>query len=75
NKGMKLSSSLKRRLQNWGVEEVMVEGEESDTDPETQIIETEEKRDKYTRKFAEHMNDPVMKKLYNAIIAVEFGRK
>lgn len=68
SKGTPLSAALGRRLVNWGISTVYVEGEE-DTFPEesTVTISPEKLKDDLMGKFSNVINNPIMKKFFVAV--------
>ncbi|MBN2036312.1 MAG: hypothetical protein JW768_06180 [Chitinispirillaceae bacterium] len=67
NKGTVLSSAMGRRLANWGIPTVYVEGEEgvvtAETAPE---ITPEELKSNLMKKFSNCSEHPLMKKIFVA---------
>ena len=68
NKGTKLTVTMGRRLKNWGIPFVCIEGEEEHQEEKPAIeISPEEIREQLEEKFIDVMNDPTMQKLFNAV--------
>lgn len=68
-KGTKLTSAIGRRLKNWGISFVDVEGEEEQKIEEpVQEISQEEFNIQLKAKFADVIQNPIMKVIFNAII-------
>ena len=68
NKGTKLTVTMGRRLKNWGIPFVCIEGEEEHQEEKPAIeISPEEIREQLEEKFVDVMNDPTMQKLFNAV--------
>jgi hypothetical protein len=75
-KGTKLSSALGRRLKNWGISFVYIEGEEESLQKEhVVVVSPEEVRAGLINKFAGHENDPLMQKLFTAVYEFMLNRK
>ncbi|MBN1578904.1 MAG: hypothetical protein JW913_20250 [Chitinispirillaceae bacterium] len=67
-KGTILSRALGRRLQNWGIASVYVEGEEELPQEESVVtVSPEELMRHLSEKFAKTMNNPYMEKILNAV--------
>lgn len=68
-KGTILSSSLGRRLEHWGIQTVYVEGDE-ESQPETNAVipSSDEIYKQLADKFSGVMDNPLMKKLFMAIL-------
>lgn len=67
-KGTVLSNALGRRLQNWGIQSVYVEGEEEKLPEENTISISPEALDGHlTAKFGKTLNNPKMKKIFDAV--------
>lgn len=68
NKGTRLTMTMGRRLKNWGVPFVCIEGEEERQEEKPALeISSEEIRQQLEEKFADVMDNPVMQKLFNAV--------
>ncbi len=68
NKGTRLTMTMGRRLKNWGVPFVSIEGEEEHQEEKTAIeISPEEIRLQLEKKFADVSVNPVMQELFNAV--------
>lgn len=68
NKGTKLTVTMGRRLKNWGIPFVCIEGEEEHKEEKPAIeISPEEIREQLEEKFVDVMGDPTMQKLFNAV--------
>jgi hypothetical protein len=67
-KGTILSPSMGRRLKNWGVQFVYVEGEGEDQQEGTSItISPEEVREHLEKKFSRVLGNEIMKKIFAAV--------
>lgn len=68
SKGVSLTAALGRRLKNWGIYYVYIEGEELSTE-ELSIINSspEELKAHLLSKFSSVMENPIMEKLFVAI--------
>lgn len=68
NKGTKLTVTMGRRLKNWGVPFVCIEGEEEHEEEKPLIeISPEEIRKQLEEKFADVMQDATMQELFQTI--------
>jgi hypothetical protein len=68
SKGTSLSQSIGRRLKNWGVSFVYVEGDEvSEQEKDSVITSPEEIKMQLMEKFSDTINNPIMKKLFVAV--------
>lgn len=68
SKGTVLSKAMGRRLQNWGVTYVFVEGEEERQHEESVVsISPEALKDQLTAKFSRVIMEPNMGKVFNAV--------
>lgn len=68
NKGTKLTVTMGRRLKNWGIPFVCIEGKEEHQEEKPAIeISPEEIREQLEEKFVDVMDDPTMQKLFNAV--------
>ena len=66
--GTKLSAALGRRLKNWGIDNVYVEGEEEKApDETTETIAPENLERQLKEKFADVIHIPAMKKIYDTV--------
>jgi hypothetical protein len=75
-KGTKLTTTIGRRLKNWGISTVEVEGQEEQKKEEPiEEISQEEFSNKIRTKFADVIQNPIMKKIYNAIIEFKKNKK
>jgi hypothetical protein len=73
-KGTILSSALGRRLENWGITTVYIEGEEEIIPETTTIIESPEKSQQLLfDKFSKVIDNPYMKKILNAVNEFRFN--
>ncbi len=64
-KGTKLSPALGRRLTNWGITFVYVEGEEESPEKKNTVsISPDELKNQLMVKFSNVINNPIMKKLF-----------
>ncbi len=67
-KGTVLSQALGRRLQNWGITSVYVEGEEEQRPEENTITVSPEKLMQHlTDKFSRVIKNPYMQKIFDAV--------
>lgn len=67
-KGTVLSSAMGRRLESWGVTNIYVEGEEDEPqETNTQTESPEELKQALLDKFSLVMDNPLMKKIFNAV--------
>jgi len=67
-KGTTLSSALGRRLESWGVTTIHVEGEEEvEQELNTEFESSEELKQLLLDKFSPVMDNPLMKKIFNAV--------
>lgn len=68
SKGTKLTVTMGRRLKNWGVTYVCIEGEEEHKEEKTIIeISPEKVKEQLEAQFADVINNPVMKTLLRAV--------
>ena len=68
SKGTTLSASLGRRLKNWGIVFVFVEGEEETQKQEDTVnVSSEDLKNQLMLKFSNVINNPIMKKIFVAI--------
>jgi hypothetical protein len=68
NKGATLSAALGRRLKNWGIPYVFVEGEEDEELAKTESsLSPEEIKTELMKKFSNVIDNPIMKKLFVAV--------
>lgn len=68
SKGTPLSAAIGRRLLNWGVNSVFIEGEEdSQQEESTNTISTETLKNELISKFSNVINNPIMKKIFVAV--------
>lgn len=75
NIGTQLSVSLGHRLKNWGIIVVYIESEEEPVPViNAGIISDEEAEKKLEEKFAGTMENPHMKKIFDAILSHQFGK-
>ena len=73
-KGAALSSALGRRLKNWGIYFVYIEGEEeTEEDMESDAISPEEIKANLEHKFELVLGNHLMKKIFDAVL--EFRTK
>lgn len=67
-KGTTISSAMGRRLKNWGINFIYVSGtEEGENDEQLPSISPVELRQHLESKFAETLENPVMKQLFAAV--------
>jgi hypothetical protein len=68
SKGTPLSAALGRRLVNWGISAVYIEGEEESFPEESMVSVSPEKlKDELMSKFSNVINNPIMKKIFVAV--------
>ena len=68
SKGTVLSAALGRRLQNWGISSVYIEGEEEIHTEENTVTVSSEALDRHlTEKFGNTLKNQNMKKIFNAV--------
>jgi hypothetical protein len=68
SKGSSLSQSMGRRLINWGISFVYVEGEEVHEQEENSVTTSpEEIKSQLMEKFSDTINNPIMKTLFVAV--------
>lgn len=66
--GLVLSATLGRRLKNWGISFIYVEGEETIVEPLNTVATSPEKlKNHLLFKFSNVMQNPTMKKLFDAV--------
>lgn len=68
SKGVSLTAALGRRLKNWGIHYVYIEGEEQSTE-ESNIVSSspEELKTHLLSKFSSVMENPIMENLFVAV--------
>ena len=67
-KGTVLSAAMGRRLKNWGVQFVHIEGEDDSSNPGNAVaISPEEVREHLEKKFSKVMSSEIMKKIFAAV--------
>jgi hypothetical protein len=67
-KGTELSAALGRRLQNWGISSVYIEGEEEKQPEENTVSVSPEELDRHlTAKFGKTINNANMRKIFDAV--------
>jgi hypothetical protein len=67
SKGTVISSALGRRLKNWGIATVVVEGEEESEQQQTEInVSAEELKSQMQNVFSDVINNQIMKKIFIA---------
>jgi hypothetical protein len=68
SKGTPLSGALGRRLVNWGISTVYIEGEEELFPEESTVSVSPEKlKDELMNKFSNVISNPIMKKIFVAV--------
>ncbi len=68
NKGTKLTAAMGRRLKNWGVASVFIEGEEEIVEKEESVeVSSSDIREQLEIKFADYLDNPKMKELLTAV--------
>jgi hypothetical protein len=66
--GTPLSAALGRRLKNWGIDFVYVEGEEEAEEHQTRADATPEEIKTHLRdKFSRVLNEPIMQRVFTAV--------
>jgi hypothetical protein len=74
-KGTRLTPALGRRLKNWGVVLVNVESDEAPAQPENvPRISKDEITGLLTRKFSAVMGNPLMKKIFDAVLSYKIQK-
>jgi hypothetical protein len=74
-KGTKISPAMGRRLKNWGIPNVYVEGEEDGQQPGAAAGPTPaEVKEKLEKKFSRVMDNLVMKKIFAAVYQYRIQR-
>lgn len=67
-KGTQLTASLGRRLKNWGVPFVVIEGEEEQVNDKPSVeIQPEKIKQELETKFGELLKNPIMKDIFTAV--------
>ena len=75
-KGTTLSPALGRRLKNWGIFFVYIEGEEVSSEAEDVVeISAEDVKKSLEDKFEGQLGDPLMQKIFNAVFEFKINRK
>jgi hypothetical protein len=75
-KGTALTETMGRRLKNWSIFFVYIEGEEESLEQQQTVeVSAEEVRDLLEKKFSGHLDDPIMQKLFNAVFEFSLNRK
>jgi hypothetical protein len=68
SKGTQLSAALGRRLVNWGISHIYVEGEEdSEQTQDTVSVSPETLKNTLMEKFSIVIDNPIMKKIFVAV--------
>jgi hypothetical protein len=68
NKGTVLTVTMGRRLKNWGVPYVCIDGEEDHAEEKPNVdVSPEEVHQILSAKFADVIENPVMKELFTAV--------
>ena len=68
SKGIKLTVTMGRRLKNWGVTYVCIEGEEEQKEEKPVIeISPKEVKEQLEAKFADVIDNPIMNTLLRAV--------
>ena len=68
SKGVSLTSALGRRLKNWGIHYVYIEGEEQSAEESNTIASSpEELKTHLLSKFSSVMENPIMERLFVAV--------
>ena len=76
NKGTVLSQAMGRRLMNWGIPAVYIEGEEEAVAIQTAPGQTpEELKTNLMAKFSRCSEHPLMKKIFVAVYQYKFQKK
>jgi len=75
-KGTKLTAAIGRRLKNWGISFVEIEGQEEQKEEEPiQDDMQEDFSNQLREKFADVIQNPIMKQIFNAIIDFKQNKK
>jgi hypothetical protein len=75
-KGTSLTPALGRRLKNWGINFVYIEGDEESLQKEKVVeVSAEDVKAQLREKFAGHLDDEIMLKLFNAVFEFNISRK
>jgi hypothetical protein len=73
--GVKLNPSMGRRLKNWGIHFVNVESEDDPALAQgTPRISSEELQKSLTHRFSAVMNNLLMKKIFDAVLAYKIQK-
>jgi hypothetical protein len=73
--GTALTASLGRRLKNWGIPVVHIEGDDEDQEQvAASDMPPEQVREHLEHKFSNVKNDPIMKTLFKAVCAYRLGK-
>jgi hypothetical protein len=76
NKGTVLSAALGRRLTNWGIPYVYIEGEGEAAAPETSLdVTPAELKTQLMMKFSNAIDNPLMKKIFVAAYQYRMMKK
>jgi hypothetical protein len=68
SKGVSLTAALGRRLKNWGIHYVYIEGEEQSAEESNTIASSpEELKTHLLSKFSSVMENPIMERLFVAV--------
>jgi len=68
NKGAGLTMALIRRLKNWGITYIYIEGEEVQVEKTQAVtINSDTIQEQLKKKFADHLNNPIMNDFFNAV--------
>lgn len=68
-KGTKLTNTMGRRLKNWGISDVSIEGEEDAVENKpSPEVSNEEDQQRLKDTFSGVMQNPIMRELYTAVL-------
>ncbi len=67
SKGTVITSALGRRLKNWGIATIVIEGEEESTTEQKEVsVSSDELKTQMQAVFADVIDKPIMKKIFIA---------
>ncbi|MFP4012623.1 MAG: hypothetical protein ACLFVQ_00930 [Chitinispirillaceae bacterium] len=68
SRGMRLTPAMGRRLKNWGIYHVFIQGEEEESEKEhIQAVSPEKLKSELMEKFSGVLDNPNMKKIFAAV--------
>lgn len=68
SKGMQLTPAMGRRLKNWGIHHVFIEGKEEVSEKEhIRAVSPKKLKTQLMEKFSDVLNNPNMKKIFAAV--------